>query len=169
MSLLWFDSPSFGELFLWWQYNSPPIHPFGELFLCRPSLGWAIFVPTIYFSILWRVIFRANHLTLHPSIPLVSYLCTAQPLGKLFLCLLFDSGELFLCWPFNSLSFHPFGELFCAVYLTSIHPYVWWVIFVICIGMMSNILLQLHLRFIWAPIVMYRMIVETEESQNSSL
>ena len=27
--------------------HSPPIHPFGELFLCRPSLGRAIFVPTI--------------------------------------------------------------------------------------------------------------------------
>ena len=49
----------------------------------------------------------------------------------------------------------------------SIHPYVWRVIFVICIGMMSNTLLEIHLTFIWAPIVMYWMIVETEENPNS--
>ena len=106
------------------SFNSPPIHPFGELFLCRPSLGRAIFVPTILFSILWRVIFalsspwasyfrayylilhslasyfRADHLTLHPSIPLASYFCTVQPLGELFSCLLSDSPsfcELFWC------------------------------------------------------------------------
>ena len=35
---------------------------------------------------------------------------------------------------------------------------MWRVIFVIFIGMMSNILLQIHLRFIWAPVVMYWML-----------
>ena len=42
-----FNSPVFGKLFSCLPYNSPPIHPFGELFLCHPSLGRAIFVPTI--------------------------------------------------------------------------------------------------------------------------
>ena len=99
-----------GKLFSCRPFNSPAIHPFGELFLCRPFLGRAIFVPTILFSILWRVIsalsspwesyFRADHLTLHLSIPLASYFCTVQPVGELFSCLLFDSpsfGELFSC------------------------------------------------------------------------
>ena len=119
-----FNSPAFGELFSCRSYNSPPIHPFGELFLCRPSLGRAIFMPTISFSILWRIIFVlsnpgssyfrayylilhplasyfcADHLTLHPSIPLASYFCPVQPLGELLSCLLFDSSyfcELFSC------------------------------------------------------------------------
>ena len=42
-----FNSPVFGELCSCRPYNSPLIHPFSELFLCRPSLGRAIFMPTI--------------------------------------------------------------------------------------------------------------------------
>ena len=107
------------------SFNSPPIHPLGELFLCHPSLRLVIFVLSIpcasYFRAYYLILhplasyFRADHLTLRPSIPLASYFCTVQPLGELFSCLLFDSpsfGELFSCWPFNSPPIHPFGELF---------------------------------------------------------
>ena len=93
-----FNSSVFSELFSCRPYISPPVHPFGELFLCRPSLGRVIFVPTILFSILWRVIFHADHLTLHVSILLASYFCAVHPLGELFSCLPFYSpsfGELF--------------------------------------------------------------------------
>ena len=79
-----FNSPSFGKFFLCRPYNSPSVHRFGELFLCCPSLGGVIFMPTIQLSYL--------------SIPLTSYLCVSHPLGKLFSCL-----------PLNSSSF---GELF---------------------------------------------------------
>ena len=68
-----FNSPVFGELFWCRPYNSPPIYPFGELF-------------------------RADHITLHPSILLASYFCAVHPLGELFSCLPFNSpsfGELF--------------------------------------------------------------------------
>ena len=104
------------------------IHLLGELFSClpfnSPSFGELFFMPIIQLSThpsLWRVIFvlsnpwasayylilhplasyfRADYLTLHPSIPLASYFCTVQPLDELFSCLLFDSpsfGELFSC------------------------------------------------------------------------
>ena len=101
-------SPSFDELFSCRPFNSPPIYPFGELFLC------------------------------HPSVPLASYFCATHPSGELFLycptlgrvisCYLFDSpsfGELFLCRPFNSRPMHPFGELFLC------HPSLRRVIFVL--------------------------------------
>ena len=119
-------------------FNSPPIRPFGELFLCHPSLRRVIFVlsnPWVsYFRAIYLILhplasyFRADHLTLRPSIPLASYFCTVQPLGELFLCLLFDSpsfGELFSCRPFNSPPIRPFGELFLC------HPSLRRVIFVL--------------------------------------
>ena len=52
---------------------------------------------------------------------------------------------------FNPPSIHMCGELFLLF----------------AFFMMSNTLLQIHLMFIWAPIVMYWMIVETEENPNS--
>ena len=103
------------------SFNSPPIHPLGELFLCHPSLRRVIFVLSSpwesYFRAYYLILhplasyFRADHLTLHPdpsfwrvifvpSIPWASYFCTVQPLGELFSCMLFDSpsfGELFSC------------------------------------------------------------------------
>ena len=63
-------------------------HPLGELFSCRPfncpirlSLWRVIFAS----SIPWASYFRADHLTLHPSIPLASYFCATNPLGELVL------------------------------------------------------------------------------------
>ena len=60
---------SLGELFACRLFNSQFARPFGELILYRPSLERAIFVP----SIRWVHYFRANYLTLHPSINLASY------------------------------------------------------------------------------------------------
>ena len=61
--------------------------------------------------------FRADHLTLHPSIPLASYVCVVHSLGKLF------SRRLF-----NSLSFSE--VLFVPTIYLSIRPSFWRVIFV---------------------------------------
>ena len=112
------------RFFLCRPYNSPSVHCFGELFLCRPSLGESYFRAdhliihplARYFNVYhiplhpsiplasyfvpsnpWASYFRADHLILHP---LASYFCADQPLGELFSCLLFDSpsfGELFSC------------------------------------------------------------------------
>ena len=57
------------ELFSCRLFNSPFARPFGELILYRPSLGQVIFVS----SIAWAHYFRADYLTLHPSINLASY------------------------------------------------------------------------------------------------
>ena len=62
---------------------------------------------------------RSYHITLHPSIPLGSYLCTIHPLG-----------ELCPCRIFNSPTFHPFGELFFRLFNLLLY-----------IGVASNILL----------------------------
>ena len=51
--------------------------------------------------------FLADHLTFHPSIPLVRHICVVHSLG-----------ELFSRRPFNSPSF---GEFFCADHIT-LHP-----------------------------------------------
>ena len=59
--------------------------------------------------------FRADHLTFHPSIPLESYFCVVHSLGELFSYRPFNSpslGEFFLCRPYNSPSVHRFGELY---------------------------------------------------------
>ena len=76
------------------------VYPFGELFLCRPSLGESYFRAGHLILHPLASYFNVYHITLHPSIPLASYFCTVQPLGELFSCLLFDSssfGELFSC------------------------------------------------------------------------
>ena len=117
-----FNSPSFGEFFCADLHPSIvlesyfrvdhsivlSVYPFGELFLCRPSLGESYF--------------RADHLILHP---LASYFCAIHPLGKLFSYRPFNSpifGELFSCRPYNSPPIHPFGELFRADHLITFHP-----------------------------------------------
>ena len=134
--------PSFGEFFsLCRPYNSPCFHRFEKLFLCRPSIGRVIFVPTIQLSYpsiplasyflcrpsLGESYFHADHLilhtlasyfnvyhiTLHMPISLVSYFCAIHPLGKLF-----------SCRPFNS---PVFGKLFAC------HPSIRRVIFVLSI------------------------------------
>ena len=59
--------------------------------------------------------FHADHLTLHPSIPLASYICVIHSLGELFSCRLSNSlsfSEFLLCRPYTSPSVHCFGELF---------------------------------------------------------
>ena len=48
--------PTIDELFSCHSFNSPPIHPFGELFLYCPTLGRVIFILTVCFSVLWQVI-----------------------------------------------------------------------------------------------------------------
>ena len=119
------------------------VYPFGELFLCRPSLGESYF--------------RTDHLILHPlasyfnvyhisynsppSIPMTSYFCAIHPLGKLFSCRPFNSPVFGECRPYNSPPIHPFGELFLcrpslwrAIFVPtiqlSIRPSLWRVIFV---------------------------------------
>ena len=96
----------------------PFIFPcFGELFLCQPS---SLLVS--YFCVSQPY----NSPSVHPS---ASYFCAVHRLIELFSCLPFNFpsfGKLFLCWPFNSSSFgellscrhnnslsaHPFSELF---------------------------------------------------------
>ena len=134
-----FNSPPLVS-FLCRSYNSPSVHRFGELFLCRPSLGRVIFVSTIQLScpsiplhgqlFLCRPSIRERysradplilhplasyfdvyHITFHPSIPLASYFCAIPPLGNLFSCQLFNSSV--------------FSELFsCRPYISPpVHPF----------------------------------------------
>ena len=117
-----------------------------ELITLHPSMPLASYFranhSTLHPSIRLVSYFRANHLTLHPSIGLVSY---------------FRADHLAL-HPYIHLTVRlciRLASCFCYV-----HPYI---------GMVNNILLWIHLMFIWAPIVMYWMIVETEENQNSLL
>ena len=97
-----FNFPSFGELFLCHLslselfacrlFNSQFARPFGELILYRPSLERVIFVP----SIPWAHYFRANCLTLHPSIDLASYfyqLFKSLSVRRLIFCYEFTSGS----------------------------------------------------------------------------
>ena len=63
--------------------------------------GELIKSPFIYLLVSY---FRADHLTVHPSIHLASYFCVVHSLG-----------ELFSCRPFNSPSF---GEFFYADHIT---------------------------------------------------
>ena len=138
-----FNSPSFGEFFFCADHITlhPSIvlesyfradhsivlsvYPFGELFLCRPSLGESYFrADHLILHPLARY-FNVYHITLHPSIPLASYFCAIHPLGKLFSCRPFNSpvfGELFSCRPYNSPPIHPFGELFRADHIITLHP-----------------------------------------------
>ena len=102
----------FGELI-----KSPFIH----LLASYSSANHLTLHPSIplasYFmpSISLATYFRADHLTFHLSIPLASYFCVVHSLGELFPCRPFNSpsfGEFFLCRPCNSPSVHRFGELF---------------------------------------------------------
>ena len=126
-------------MFLFGDFNSPFVNPFGELFLCHPSLWRVIFVPTIELSMrpsLWRVIFVssipwgsyfladyliihpllsffcADHITLHPSIVLESYFCAVHPLGELFSCRPFNVPIPLSFWRVIFVSSIPRGELF---------------------------------------------------------
>ena len=84
--------PSLGELFACQLCNSQFALPFGELILYRPSLERVIFVP----SIRWAHYFRANYLTLHPSINLASYfyqLFKSLSVRRLIFCYEFISGS----------------------------------------------------------------------------
>ena len=64
--------------------------------------------------------FREDHITLHPSILLVSYFCAVH-------LILHPLASYFLCQSFNSPPIHPLGELFLC------HPSVRRVIFVLSI------------------------------------
>ena len=120
-----FNSPSFGEFFCadhitlhpsivlesyflpsipWASYFRADhsiglsVYPFGELFLCRRSLGESYFRADHLILHLLASYFNVYHITLHPSILLVSYFCAVHCLGELFSCLPFHSplfGELF--------------------------------------------------------------------------
>ena len=90
---------------------------FGELFSCRPFNCQSVHPSGGYFFVVHPLpsYFHADHITLHPSIPWVSYFRAVHPLGELFSCLPFSSpsfGELFSSRPYNSPSVHSFGELF---------------------------------------------------------
>ena len=74
------------------------VYPFGELFLCRPSIVESYFRANNLILHPLASYFNVYQITLHQSIPLASYFC---PLGKLF-----------ACRPYNSPPIHPFGELF---------------------------------------------------------
>ena len=83
---------SLGELFACRLFNSQFSPPFGELILYRPSLERVIFVP----SIRWAHYFRANYLTLHPSIDLASYfyqLFKSLSVRQQIFCYEFTSGS----------------------------------------------------------------------------
>ena len=81
----------------------------------------------------------ANHLTIHPSIPLVSYFYAIHLFGELFscrpfnfpsvysfgelfsyFCVVHSLGELFSCRPFNSPSF---GEFFFMCRPYNVHRF----------------------------------------------
>ena len=84
-----------------------------------PSISWESYVCAGHLTLQsLSSYFRANHITLHPSILLASYFCTVQPLGELFSCLLFDSlffGELFSCWHLTLHPSIPLASYFCTV------------------------------------------------------
>ena len=56
--------------------------------------------------------FCADHLTLHPAIPLACYFALSNPWASYFRASPPSFGELFSCRPFNSPPIRPFGELF---------------------------------------------------------
>ena len=80
------------------------MHRFGELFLCRPSLGRVIFVSTIQLS--------------YPSIPLH---------GELFLCRPSIRERYSRA---NPLILHPLESYFDVYHILSTRPSLWRVIFV---------------------------------------
>ena len=110
-------------------------------------------------SLPWASYFRADHVTLYPSIHSASYFCAVHPLASYFraeslilhplashfhadhltvhpsipLASYFSTfhplGELFSCRLFNSPSFYPFGKLFLITALISFFTLVWRVIF----------------------------------------
>ena len=100
------------------------------------SYLWAVHL-TLHPSIRLVSYFRADHLTLHPSIRLVSYFrgihLTRHPSIRLASYFRADHWTLHPCIPYVS-------------YFCYFRPYI---------GMESNRLLWIHLRFIWAPIAMY--------------
>ena len=87
--------------------------------------------------------FRVDHLILQPTISLASYFRAIQ-------LTLHPSISLASYFRADHLTLHPTIRL--ASYFCYSHPYI---------GMGSNILLWIHLSFIWAPIFMYWMIIET--------
>ena len=95
------------------------VHPLGELSSCRPfnfsSLSELFLCRPLVLHSLGSY-FHADHITLHPSVPLASYFCAIHPLRQLFSCRPFNFpsfGELFLCHP-------SFGRVFLhADYLIS--------------------------------------------------
>ena len=128
-----FNSLSFGELFSCRPFNCPSVHPSGELFSCRPCNS--PFVPP-----LWRVIFV-------PSLYWASYFCADH-------VTLHPSMPLASYFRAEYLALHPSIHLesyFCRLFKSpSLHRYG------------EYILLWIHFRFIWAPKVMYWVIVESE-------
>ena len=169
------SSIPWASFFLCQPYNSPCVHPFGELFLCRPSLERVsfradhstvlsvypfgelflcrqslerdIFVPTIQFSILWRVTFMSTiSLSIRPSlwrvifvlsIPCARYFpadhLILQSLASYFRAdhiILHPSILLASCF----CAVRPLGKLFlCLLFNFSILLSIWRVIFVHCL------------------------------------
>ena len=113
------------------SFNSPPIYPLGELFLWYPSLRRVMFVLSIPWASYFRALlfdspplssyFRADHLTLRPSIPLASYFCTLHrsiPLASCFLCHP-SLGESY--FHADHLILHPLASYFNLYHIT-LHP-----------------------------------------------
>ena len=140
------------ELFLGQHFDSPFIHSFGELFLGRPFNS-----PFVH--LFWRV-----------TLVLIVNSPSAHPSGELFCAphLFISLAGYFLCYlTFLHTLVWQVILIVQAIYL-SIHLSFWMVIFVPpYISMESNILLSADLRFILTSIVMYWVIVENEENQNS--
>ena len=90
------------------------VYPFGELFLCHPSLGESYFQAN--HLILHPLVshFRVDHITLHPSILFGELFCAVHPLGELFSCLPFNSPSL---WRVIFELSNPRASYFRAYYL----------------------------------------------------
>ena len=128
-----------GELFLCLPFNFPS---FCELFSCQSCNSPSVHLFSKLFFVLsipWASYFSAYHLIINP---LTSY---------------------FLCRPFNS----PFVHLFEQLLLW--HPYMYVLCYFCNLHWYDEYyFVIIYLRFIWASIVMYWLIVQTEKNTNSS-
>ena len=93
------------------------VYPFGELFLCRPSLGESYFRAGHLILHPLASYFNVYHITLHPSIPWASYFCAIHPLGELFSCRPFNCPIRLSLWRVIFASSIPWASYFRADHL----------------------------------------------------
>ena len=93
------------------------VYPFGELFLCRPSLGESYFRAGYLILHPLASYFNVYRITLHPSIPLAGYFCAIHPLGELFSCPPFNCPVRLSLWRVIFALSIPWVSYFRANYL----------------------------------------------------